>query len=260
MLKHFTSGLYVPEPSKRITTRARFCVIAAIVVLAIVSATAIAESGTESKMKITISFDLVRVPIEAGKDPIRRHLSRVYTLDGSRDLTFYAPDFGPPTTLSIGDSHNLRSSDDQPFTLTFHVLGGVISFTSERHGYTFVGNIYTGKDSCHAALNFLKKNGTENFEVEGPQGSQFYKDMHAENITCSMDVYSSASRLLEIDPRCEIMKRKVACTCALQYGGHLSANGRHWSEPHTADAGSRTLRVFQVCIEDAVENGQIDPP
>ena len=60
---------------------------------------------------------------------------------------------------------------------------------------------------------------------------------------------------MEVDPRCRKAADQLGCTCSVQFGGQVTAEGDWW-EPRTAgDSGGRTLRVFQICVEEVDKTG-----
>jgi hypothetical protein len=61
----------------------------------------------------------------------------------------------------------------------------------------------------------------------------------------------SAARSMEVDPRCKKAADELGCTCAVQVGGWVMANGDWWG----GGPKGRTLRVFDVCMEEADKTG-----
>jgi hypothetical protein len=61
----------------------------------------------------------------------------------------------------------------------------------------------------------------------------------------------SVARSIEVDPRCSKAADQLGCTCAVQFGGWVLANGDWWG----GGPKGRTLRVFDVCMEEASKSG-----
>jgi hypothetical protein len=103
-------------------------------------------------------------------------------------LRLSAPDlYGQKAVNQLGVDVSGTTKDGRSSKGTFRVLNGVLFAVSDWGGFSTVRKIYTdGKTSCHSTMEYKKKDGAENFEVARPSGSVFYRDMHAENIVCSI--------------------------------------------------------------------------
>jgi hypothetical protein len=57
---------------------------------------------------------------------------------------------------------------------------------------------------------------------------------------------------LSIDPKCQKMRDKLGCTCALQNGGRIYSGGTRWASARQTNRGRPTNQAFTDCI---VRNG-----
>lgn len=52
---------------------------------------------------------------------------------------------------------------------------------------------------------------------------------------------------LTINPKCQKMRDKIGCTCALENGGHLYAGGTRWASARGTNNGRATNQAFTNC-------------
>jgi hypothetical protein len=155
----------------------------------LVASTAAAQEGSPSKTKITVTYDEVDTPAEAGKLPFRAHRVREYILSGSKSLSVLAPDMsgGAAGLHALGDVGYAQTNDSRSYKVSYSVIAGALVIVTEFDGFSTVRKIYTdGKTSCRSTLDYIKDKGEENFVIKWPQRTIVYKDMRAENITCSI--------------------------------------------------------------------------
>jgi hypothetical protein len=146
-----------------------------------------AETPNQPTTNIHIQYDEVVTGVAPDSRPQRSHIIRDYELSGNK-LRLSAPDlYGQKAVNQLGVDVSGTTKDGRSSTGTFRVLNRVLFAVSDWGGFSTVRKIYTdGKTSCHSTLEYKKKDGAENFEVARPSGSVFYRDMHAENIVCSI--------------------------------------------------------------------------
>lgn len=53
---------------------------------------------------------------------------------------------------------------------------------------------------------------------------------------------------MTIDPQCTKMTNKIACTCALENGGHMSSDGKRWLKG--ASRRGAVSPAFDKCMQD----------
>jgi hypothetical protein len=75
--------------------------------------------------------------------------------------------------------------------------------------------------------------------------------IHGFVVLCIFAFLCSPSRSMEADSRCIRAADHLGCTCALQFGGFVTAEGDWWGPITTG----RPIRGFQVCMEEADKAG-----
>jgi hypothetical protein len=163
--------------------------LSAAAALSVAFTAATAQDASHSKTRIMITYDEIDVPVDAGEPIHRLPRAREYVLSGSGHVVISAQDMRrAPGVMTLGAVRDNTAADSRPYKVTFRVLDGVLFIVTDWSTFVTVRKIYTdGENSCRSTLDFQKKNGAEYFEVKLPHGSRFYKDMHAENITCAIE-------------------------------------------------------------------------
>jgi hypothetical protein len=88
----------------------------------------------------------------------------------------------------LGQSGEATTDAGAPYKFSFHVVNGAIFVTSDFGSWTTTRAIRTnGKDLCTCTLQYRKKPGQASFIYPASGGVSIYSDMHAENMTCSIE-------------------------------------------------------------------------
>jgi hypothetical protein len=60
-------------------------------------------------------------------------------------------------------------------------------------------------------------------------------------------LFAREADALTINPKCQKMRDKIGCTCALENGGWLYAGGTRWASARHTNRGRPTNQAFTDC-------------
>lgn len=137
---------------------------------------------------ITITYTDVKTEVSPFQKTFSTNENRTYSLKGSEVGFSGSGGFKTSSGMRLGKDLEGDTNNGTHFKVKYSVVNGSIVVFTDFPSYTTTRTISTNhKDSCTSTLVYRKKSGYQNFEVQWEGHPVLFSDMHAENITCSIN-------------------------------------------------------------------------